>query len=315
MYRSILLPLDGSEPAEQAIPLAMEIARRAGAVVHPVHVYVPDEAWRDMESITPYQFEHEVSYEGEYQREEQERERRYLEAIARRARDEGVAAEPELLGGRVESALIEHAGRVDADLIVMTTHGRGPVERAWVGSVADRVVRQSPVPVLLVRPAAEATPAEATPAEARPPVLENVLIPLDGSEHAESVLGPATELGKLWGARCTLFTVVRPGGILSRAEPEKQRAEKAKEEAARAYLSQVAARLQGDWAQVDVEIADEWSVGGAIVWTADRLGADAIALSTHGHGGLRRLFLGSVADKVIRGASVPVLVTRPRESS
>lgn len=310
MYRSILLPLDGSEFAAQAVPLALEIARRADAVLHPVHVYVPDEAWRDMESITPYQFEHEVSYEPGYERGERNRERQYLEGVAQRAREQGVTAKPEVLDGEVAPALQEYAGKVGADLIVMSTHGRGPLERAWVGSVADRTIRQASVPVLLVRPARE-TPPE----QERVPALENVLIPLDGSELSEAVLGPATELGRLWGARCTLLTVLRPGGIRSGMEPDRPADEKAREEAAREYLDRVAARLREDWAQVDVRIADEWSIGGSIVWTADQLPADAIALSTHGRSGLSRLFLGSVADKVIRGASVPVLVTRPRESS
>ena len=77
----------------------------------------------------------------------------------------------------------------------MTTHGRGLLSRAWLGSVADRLVRQLPMPMLLVRPH-ETDPADIT----NPPSIKHVLIPLDGSELSECIVPHALALGRLMGA-------------------------------------------------------------------------------------------------------------------
>ncbi len=198
------------------------------------------------------------------------------------------------------------------DLVVMTTHGYGPLARAWMGSVADKLVRRLPMPILLARPH-EATLDLLETVHER--VFEHVLIPLDGSALAEEILDPALALGALMDAEYTLMEAIEvpvlgyapaaQAAMLDERVLEQWRAE------ARAYLERVAARIRARVSVVrtNVTLAPPAM---AIIDYAREHAADLIALSTHGRGGLARMLLGSVADKVIRGADVPVLLQRPR---
>ncbi len=186
----------------------------------------------------------------------------------------------------------------------MTTHGRGPLRRLLLGSVADQVVRRSAAPVLLVRP--REIPTGPTPE----PFVEGVLVPRDGSALAEQALGPALDLARVMEARCTLLRVVEsgdapsppaPGGIGIFEIPAAWEA--------RAYLRQVAGRLREEGVPVQTRVVVARRAAEAIREQARD--GDLIALATHGRGGVRRMLLGSVADEVVRGGSAPVLVCRP----
>lgn len=311
MIRSILSPLDGSPFSEHALPYALEIARRAGATLHPTHVYVPDEPWRDMDEITPFRFQDELAAEAGYEEDERREEQAYLRRVVALARERGVTAVPALLEGVVADALERHARHVGADLVVMATHGRGVFDRAWLGSTTDTLVRRLAVPILLVRP-----DGDAPPDLDHPPAIERVLIPLDGSSLAEQALEPARDVGRLWRASCILFGVTKPGAAPSPGRGKGGDADATAPDAlsaAREHLQRVADRIRPHWSGVDVEVAEERHVAKAILWAAGRLGADLIVLATHGRGGLARMVLGSVADKVVRGAGVPVLVVQPAE--
>src|SRR5262249_35227309 len=109
-----------------------------------------------------------------------------------------------LLEGAVAPTLADHAAGVGADLVVMTTHGRGALGRFWLGSVADALVRQLPMPLLLARPHG------GEPDLAAAPLPRHLLLPLDGSALAEEMAGAARDLAALAGARVTLLRVVRP---------------------------------------------------------------------------------------------------------
>jgi nucleotide-binding universal stress UspA family protein len=113
-----------------------------------------------------------------------------------------IAPSSALLDGPVPDAINRYAAATGADLLVMTTHGRGPLARFWLGSVADALVRQASVPILLV------PPKGAAPDLAQTPVIRRVLIPLDGSELAEQVLEPALALGAATQTEYTLLRVV-----------------------------------------------------------------------------------------------------------
>jgi nucleotide-binding universal stress UspA family protein len=180
----------------------------------------------------------------------------------------------------------------------MTTHGRGPVSRFFLGSVADELLRRSPVPLLLTRS------HERAPALIPEPVLRNVLIPLDGSALAEQVLGPALDLARLMASRCTLLRVVEAG------PPPHGRTEQAVAEAG-AYLEHLAGWVREPALPVEARVVVAPHAAAAIIQEAQAQGSDLIALATHGRGGVRRMLLGSVADKVIRATTTPVLVYRP----
>jgi nucleotide-binding universal stress UspA family protein len=310
MYRSILVPLDGSAFGEHALPLALSIARRAGAEVQLLHVHSP------LVSIYP---EGAFAVDTQLDHELKRRQQTYLEGVAQRLK--GLAdlrVHPVVLEGAIAPTIRATAESTGAGLVVMTTHGRGALARVWLGSVADHLIRDLPMPLLLVRPGESA--AEFTPE----PVLKHLLLPLDGSPLAEQMLEPAVALGSLMDATYTLLRVIRPvipgpeapdyAGVRLWAEHliaqmAKLEAEARKE--AEAYLEAVAGRLRARSLRVQTRVAVEDQPAAAILHEAVPPAADAVALATHGRRGLARLFLGSAADKVIRGASVPVLVHRP----
>jgi nucleotide-binding universal stress UspA family protein len=217
-----------------------------------------------------------------------------------------------LVRGRAAVEIDRYARESRAGLVVMTTHGHGPLSRAWLGSVADQLVRAAPAPILLVRPSDEERPDLA----ARP-AFRRILVPLDGSDAAEEVLDLAVPLGALWDAAYTLVRVVplyvQVGSPymahalhLDQALMEAARAE------AESYLKEVSARLAKRELDVTPRLA-EGAAAQVILALADEERADLVAMRARGRGGIERLVLGSVADKVIRGLHRPVLVQTIRE--
>jgi nucleotide-binding universal stress UspA family protein len=305
MFRKILIPLDGSVVGEQALPLALSVARRAEAALEVVHVHVP---------LAPLYSEPRSNMETPLDTRARRQARHYLEEVARRVRAHvKVAVNTAFLEGVVAETLQAHAVAAGADLIVMTTHGRGPLNRLWLGSVADELLRKSTIPLLLIRPRQVAVDLSSDP------VLRRVLIPLDGSPLAERVLEPALALGGLMGAEYTLLRVVQPvlyaapalGGLdpgwADTGLTEELQA------LAREYLDGVAKRLRERSLSAQPVVTFDPSPAGAVLEEAQARGSDLIALATHGRGGLRRAVLGSVADKVIRGSTSAVLVYHPPE--
>jgi nucleotide-binding universal stress UspA family protein len=305
MFRNLLVPLDGSEFAEQALPLAVSIAKEAGATLHlmrvvplPATVYV--ETWPAMENV--------------YDPGAVEAAHCYLENTAARIRNVAdVPVETTVLTGGVVEVLEERAAGMKADLVVLTTHGRGPLSRFWFGSVADELIRRLPMPLLVVRP------QNTSPSLEELPSLKRILIPLDGSPLAERILEPAQTLGRLWKADYTLFRVVHPVTVAalepvnySIAAVDNEALDEAKRKALD-YLEALAVPARAEAFGVRTRVGVREQPALAILEEAERQEVDAIAIETHGRRGLARLFLGSVADKVVRGATVPVLIHRGSE--
>lgn len=298
MFRTVVVPLDGSPFAEQALPNALGIVRRAGATLDLVHVHVlyalPDPA------CGRYSFVPKL--DNEHRRQEQ----LYLEGTAKWL--SAVSPVPwtaAVVSGLDTDGILQRVQDDKADLIVMTTHGRGPLGRFFLGGVADELIRKAAVPVLLVRP------RDPVPGIMPEPLLEHVLVPLDGSSLAERVLGSALEFLRLWEGRCTLLRVIEASPAATLERPNRLRPLEQEQEAARAYLEKIAGRLREEGMGVQTRIVVAPHAAPAILEQAQTQRCDFIALATHGRGGLRRMLLGSVADKVIRGASTPVLVYRP----
>ncbi len=284
MFRSILVPLDGSPFAEQALPLAVAVARPAGAAINLVEVHSlyalnePAAAWLAFDPAEDAAFK--------------QQELAYLNAAGRRIADPRTPVLSSLVLGLEADGILEAAQARHADLVVMTMHGRGPVSRLFLGSVADEVVRRSPVPVLLLRP-------HDPPAEAPPPAVSNVLIPLDGSALAEEVLDPAAELARLLNAPCTLLRVIEAP---PRRPAETHAAELPLEPhlgEARAYLHHIVERLHEKSVGADTRVVVAPHAAAVILEAAQAEPGTLIALAAHGRGGLRRMLLGSVADKLI----------------
>jgi nucleotide-binding universal stress UspA family protein len=303
-YRSILVPLDGSTLSEQALPLAVAIAERARANLRLVMVYQLPAVPLSAKGRQLY-----VSLELEARKAQ----RAYLKAFTDQLKEQSssLAVTSTTLTGPVADTLREYIHESRTDLVVMTSRGHGGLKRLWLGSVADAMIRQSSAPVLLVRPEENPSPR---------PILENlvqILVPLDRSAQAEAILDAARKLASLAGAELWLVEVVHP--LAAPLESQGTQPSKFDVELTVLRQKEAADYLSG--------IAEECLKAGVAATFSARLGASVadtilelaefpkvgmIALATSGRGGVKRLALGSVADKLVRAAPRPVLVYRPQ---
>jgi nucleotide-binding universal stress UspA family protein len=295
VYRTILVPLDGSQFSEQALPTAMHLAAGAGAALLLVRVH----------QVPP---QHLGSTWDEFFRNE---ERAYLERTAARLKEvESTEVETALLEGDVVEAIRASADGRAESLIVMSTNGRTGLSRAWLGSVADGVLRHSTRPVLALRPRGPEHVPLASP-------VGNVLVALDGSELAEQIVPHAVQLALLLPASMTLFRVVEPVMPLmpdmgAPFDPvTAQRLMEAAEQSARSDLEAIAEGIRREQPTLDVrtDVRVAPSAAPAIIEQSFADEGAHVALATRGRGA-SRLIIGSVADKVIRAAGEGVLVIR-----
>lgn len=297
MPDTILVPVDVSRFGEWAIPVALGLARATDAQVELALVFEEEPVIARVPPLTTEEAEKRL---GEY-----------LQTLQNHiAKSSSVPVASTLLRGDVAKSLEAHARKTAPTLIVMSTHGRGPLSRAWLGSVADRVVRHVPMPVLLVRPQEDDKP-QLTDAQG----FQHILIALDGSERAEQSVTWATKIGRAMGATYTVLRVVPApmplaSPYLPHAVKERQQAlEHGREEATR-YIEDMAARLRADGLAVEADVLVDVPPASGIVREAEERGVDLIVIATHGRRAVSRAILGSVADKVIRAADAPVLVIR-----
>jgi nucleotide-binding universal stress UspA family protein len=299
-YRSILVPVDGNPFAEHALPLALGIARRAGASVQVVHVHSPLES-----AYKPGELYSGSSPDGFLK----QRQQAYLKGLVRHlAKVTAVPVRSLLIEGRDTADSLLESARAGADLVVMATHGRGAVRRFLLGGLADVLMRRLSIPMLFTR--GYNAPADLT----GDPLMRHLLIALNGSESAEQVLNPALALGALWEADHTFLRIVPPTVNYFGGYPDGYAAHPLalQQQEARSYLRSVVQRFGARSPTIRPRIVlDDRSTGKAILSFAQAHDVDVIALATRGRGGLARLFQGSVADHVVRHSPVPVLVSRP----
>ncbi len=307
----IVVPLDGSDLAGRAVPPAEALAARLGASL----IFVQAAGAAQVPGL-------DVALALELGETDALLTLQQASAAARR---KGLQAEAALVKGelaaRPADAILAVVQQYGAGLVVMATHGRTGARRALLGSVADAVVRRSPVPVLLIprhyrppahggaggsdRMAATLLPVEDAPR--RPPVI---VVALDGSREAEVALTPALLLAR------GLEAVVELVRVVHAAEPPPgEAAPQPAIEDSLSYLSGLAQRLAAaglDGAQVRCITlpARGASIAGALLAHAAGTGASMLVIATHARGGLRRLFRGSVEAAVVAKATLPVLAVR-----
>jgi nucleotide-binding universal stress UspA family protein len=307
MTNAILVPLDGSPTSRGAVPLAMAVGSAIGASVELVHVH----------ELAPL-FGSAPALDTALDVDDARRMREPIAALADRlTRDHHVSVTGTLLIGAVAPTIEQHVVDRGVRLVVMSTHGRGGLARAWLGSVADRLIRARIAPVLLVRPEAEQPQGRTWPPT-------RVLVPLDSTTMSEDVLPPLMTLLASNGTELVLLTVVEPLPPLepfpdvaiwvdrSGTQAEQIAANGARAEEAADNLERIAQRLREKGTQVRTHVVVHPSAARGVLEYADETGVDLIALATHARGAVARAIMGSVADKVMRGASVPVLVVPPR---
>ena len=296
--RTIIVPLDGSELAQLALPVASALARagpsrlvlvRATSSLDPA---VPSHAESHLLAIAQEQNERNVA-------------RGALSQVRSRLTHAGLDSETVVVGGPPAQVILDAAVIQGADLIVMTTHGESGFQRWMYGSVAEDVLRRAPMPVLLVpRTATAAWPASQPP---------SVLILLDGSPLAERVLAPAGAVAAALGARVRLLRILEPPPVSTYAHmPQLAVTLRAQErDLGRQYLDGLRGRLPDGLASVETQAALGHGPASAIHQIAVAEQFDLIALASHGRGGLSRMLLGSVAAELVQRATIPLLIVGP----
>ena len=289
MYR-LIVPLDGSPRAEQALALALVLAPSLGGQLTLAQIL-----------NTPVIFD---PLAGSMKKPAAD----YLESIAARLPD-SVVAETAVREGDPARELMALAETSAETIIVMSTHGRTGLGRLVFGSVADKVVRAGSVPVALVR-------EPVRPARQ----LERLLLPLDGSTLAEEPLALALRLARRSGATLHLVRVLSAGHGASVAAPDLATVDASAPasgmdgrhvDEARGYLDQIAQHIRQRGLRATWEIR-YGRAGEEIVRMAETIGANLILMSTHGRGGIERWAFGSVTNEVLQGGKIPILVMPPR---
>lgn len=302
MLRSILVPLDGSPLAERALPIALDIGRRTGASVHLVRAHVP---LAIVGATAEGVFTQDMLAADDSLR---DRAKGYItDVAARMGKEWGVTVDARVEDGAPAGLITQVADEVNASLIVMTTHGAGGFAPGWLGSVADSVIRHSHRPVLAL-PENDTNAGQAF-------VPRKILLALDGSNRGDAIIPAARDLAAVFGAEIDIVRMVAPyvpGDVITalasdRPDPYGIDAEAAQ---AKTAIDGVVQGLEAAGVKAHATVRIELSPARAIMDHVKETSPDCIALATQGRG-LSRLFLGSVADKLIRGAQRPVLALRP----
>ena len=302
MKTRLLVPLDGSPLAEQALPCAMTLGRGLPAELVLFHaVSIPSDAQETLDNAgrnTDALMEHlEVKANA------------YLDKVAGQLRDATLSVRQVIQHGAAAEAIVDYAEQAGIQQIVMATHGYSGVTRWTHGSVAERVLQSASVPVLMVC----ALEGEAS-AKLEPMRCRRILVPLDGSTTAEQVLPPATSIAKAMDSEMILFrvSIVHVSGWYT---GEWSVPLEGDFEAANQYAKNYLNRVAGYPADQGVKVSTTVRVGAvaeSIVDYAETRQIDLIAMCTHGRTGLARWILGSVADRVLRVGRIPILLVRAR---
>jgi nucleotide-binding universal stress UspA family protein len=313
MFKRILVPLDGSTRAESAVPVAARIAQASeGSVILLQVATFPIE-------IEPEKKPPEVYSQAAFDKEVVDS-RSYLDSIAKSDELEGIKTETAAVVGAIAPSILSAIQSLHADLVVMCSHGLTGFKRWALGSVAQKLVPHSPVPVLVLRDGG-VVPATA----AQKPMC--AFVPLDGSPLSESALEPAAllltalspsapkalhvmrvvDIPASYGKFRSHVDATYDAGVRAEAKHEYQ-----------TYLDAIAKRItEGDFAKYNLTVTTsvpiDMDVAEAIVQAAEQAegtdaGYDLIVMATHGRGGVQRWMLGSVAERVLHATRVPLMV-------
>lgn len=296
---SILVPLDGSVRAEGALPVARQLAQCLGADIVLVRV-TPLVTLRFASSEAPLPAE-------TYQQlvdDQRQLAHEYLLRQGQLLYEQGISVKAILAAGNTASTLLDICATEQVGLVVMTTHGRTGLARFALGSVADQLVRDSHVPVLLLRSFSSPSSAPVLDTSLEKPQtvawhLDHVLVALDGSELSESALPLVRELAGVVFHHITLQRVLP----LTAAVPYRASVKRYLETQER----ELRAQLGATQCEVTSRLCEGVVPSEKIVEVAEEEGC-LVVMATHGWGGMKRLMLGSVTNQVVHTAHVPVLV-------
>ncbi|WP_121743417.1 universal stress protein [Natronorubrum halophilum] len=287
MYNRILVPVDESDPAAAALDHALEIADEWDATVSLLYVADTNESSQTRLGTEVVDV---LEQEGE----------EIVSNARERVAERGVSVTTDIVQGIPHEAIVQYAATHDADLVVMGTHGRDGLERYVLGSVAERVVNRATIPVLTVRAADDVTTSYPYTA---------VLVPTDGSDHAMAALQRGADVANRNNATVHLLSVLEEP-ILGLGNDRSDR-----DERVRGLLEEATSTVQNAGVDDVVTAVESGSVPREITSYADSEGIDLIVMGTHGRTGIDQHLLGSITERVLRTASVPVLTTNRKNPS
>jgi len=299
---NILFPTDFSVYAHYAMRYAMALAKKYGSVVHIAHtldstLFTTGAAFglssprTDMDALLASMRDHAESR---------------LEHLVRQFEDEGIEAHNHITIGRPPSEIVALPKALDCGLIVIATHGRAGMDHVVFGSVCERVVRQSPVPVLAIKHPEH----EFVEGGSDHVVLKRILFPTDFSDFSAKVLPYAASLSREFDATLVLFHAAEPTLPLPELMPDNTIAEVNVEvvEHARESMKHMGEELDSVKTEVVARIGLPHRNISELVQERN---IDLVVMPTHGRSGIAHLLFGSVAEKVVRLARCPVLTIRP----
>ena len=306
MYKKMLVALDGSELAETVLVYTEELMRWLPVDVTLLHVCSPRE--KELLSIHQAYLDKRV-----------ETLKGYSDGMYKLSGEAGIGialkVQKEIVMGHPAEKILQYAEENDIDLILMATHGRSGVKRWAIGSVADKVLRASDVPVWIIRPGiVESSIDEEL-------MMRNIIVPLDGSELAESVIPHVEALVNQRGAEfvdvtllgvCNIPIIPECYGFYIPLMWDEQ--VKAYGGITKQYLAKIEKRLTDIGLRASSHVLVPTNVednpAESIINYTVINPCDLIMMSTHGHSGIKRWAFGSVADRVLRGASAPIFLIR-----
>jgi len=283
MYEDILLPFDGSDGAAEALHHAAEIAHWADATIHVLFVA---DTTRDSVTVVETEVVDALVQEGEDIVEEAEKTLNTL----------GVDYDSDVVQGHPAPTIVEYAERYEYDVIVMPTHGREGVSRYLIGSVTEKVVRLSSVPVLTAR---------MQPDEQLVFPYENILIPTDGSAGAAPAAEHGLSLAAALDATVHVLSVVDQTSL--GLDIRSTISGREREQAATDAVDDLVSEAETHGVSNSVRHVEHGSPIEAILDTIDSNDIHAVVMGTTGRRGSDRILLGSVAEKTVRSAPVPVI--------
>lgn len=299
-FRKIVVPLDGSDLAETAMGPAMALARHQEAEViltrSPVVETLAVPITEPLGGVGLYWPEDDLQATKKDCQV-------YLEELAATHRGQGVPLRTEVGEGQPDVAILDVVENAGADLIVMSTHGYSGVTRWVMGSVTEKVLRATQVPVLVIRGRTD---------------IRKILVPLDGSLLSEKAIEPAIQVARALGAQMTLLQAV-PAGRVGPYEAESSEsietgldgtAEPSGQTEARHYLEEVVRRFEDLGVEMDITVTPTPAAEN-ILDTADQGDIQLIAMATHGRSGWRRWIYGSVTEKILHRGCCSMLVVPP----
>jgi len=326
MFERILVPLDGSKGSEKAIPVAARIARASGGTIVLISVVIAQVEFGTYTAertipLKPGAFKRRIAAATDYLAGIKET---YAGDLA------GIDTEIDVADGAPSPMIYSAARLEEVDLIVLCSHEEGGLKRWIFGSVAQEALRHSPVPVLVLNERGSVPPVP----DATHPL--RVLLPLDESDTSETAVPSAAQLVAALAApfqgEIHILDVVDLPSVYGKLKSEVHITDIAQEEArqearqeAEKYVKAVVERCETVFAGANLNftasVAVSENVAETVVKEAEQArdtgsttGYDMIAMATHGKGALRRLFMGSVTEHVLKATKLPLLIVHPQQT-